>query len=141
MIRVALVENEALVREGLRRVLMLDPELAVAGEARDGIEALELIERLHPQVVLLDMRMPRLDGVGVLEALQKLVGAPPRCRWPSTTDRVSLPVSPCSASHTWAPMPPSRSAARPCAASRSDSVPPFGNAPSATTTMLNFAPH
>ena len=48
----------------------------------------------------------------VASTRSKLVGAPPRCRWPSTTDRVSLPVSPCSASQTCAPMPPSRSAVR-----------------------------
>jgi DNA-binding NarL/FixJ family response regulator len=77
VIRVALVENETLVREGLRRVLMLDPELSVVGEARDGIEALELVQRLRPEVVLLDMRMPRLDGLGVLEALRKVPGSPP----------------------------------------------------------------
>lgn len=77
MIRVALVENEALVREGLRRVLMLDRDLEVVGEARDGIEALELVHRARPQVVLLDVRMPRLDGIGVLEQLRKLPESPP----------------------------------------------------------------
>ena len=77
MIRVALAENETLVREGLRRVLLLDPELQVVGEARDGVEALELVERLRPEVLLLDMRMPRLDGLGVLEALGSKPGAPP----------------------------------------------------------------
>ena len=45
MIRVAIVENEALVREGLRRVLELDPGVRVEGEARDGVEALQLLPR------------------------------------------------------------------------------------------------
>jgi DNA-binding NarL/FixJ family response regulator len=45
VIRVCIVENETLVREGLRRVLELDPELQVAGEARDGVEALELFAK------------------------------------------------------------------------------------------------
>jgi DNA-binding NarL/FixJ family response regulator len=76
VIRVGLVENEALVREGLRRLLMLDGELSVVGEARDGIEALELVRRERPQVLLLDMRMPRLDGVGVLEELRKVPDPP-----------------------------------------------------------------
>jgi len=77
MIRVCVVENETLVREGLRRVLELDPDLEVAGEARDGVEALRLFSSLRPDVALLDIRMPRLDGVGVLEALRSRGDAPP----------------------------------------------------------------
>jgi DNA-binding NarL/FixJ family response regulator len=77
VIRVLVVENETLVREGLRRVLELDRGLSVCGEARDGVEALESIAKLRPDVALLDVRMPRLDGVGVLEALRDREGAPP----------------------------------------------------------------
>jgi DNA-binding NarL/FixJ family response regulator len=77
LIRVCVVENETLVREGLRRVLELDAELTVAGEARDGIEALALFARVRPDVALLDVRMPRLDGIGVLEALRGDPSAPP----------------------------------------------------------------
>jgi DNA-binding NarL/FixJ family response regulator len=77
MIRVCVVENETLVREGLRRVLELHSDLAVVGEARDGVEALELFGRLRPDVALLDVRMPRLDGIGVLEALRGRPDAPP----------------------------------------------------------------
>jgi DNA-binding NarL/FixJ family response regulator len=77
VIRVCVVENEALVREGLRRVLELDEEIEVIGEARDGVEALEVLRKLMPDVALLDMRMPRLDGVGVLEALRSDAAAPP----------------------------------------------------------------
>jgi DNA-binding NarL/FixJ family response regulator len=77
VIRVCLVENETLVREGLRRVLELDDGVAVAGEARDGVEALELLERVRPDVALLDVRMPRLDGIGVLQALRSEAWAPP----------------------------------------------------------------
>jgi DNA-binding NarL/FixJ family response regulator len=77
VIRVCVVENETLVREGLRRVLELDPDLEVAGEARDGVEALQLFSSLRPDVALLDIRMPRLDGVGVLEALRSRDDAPP----------------------------------------------------------------
>ena len=78
MIRVALVENETLVREGLRRVLELDEGVEVAAEARDGIEALDVIGRGTADVVLLDVRMPRLDGIGVLETLRQK-GAGARC--------------------------------------------------------------
>jgi DNA-binding NarL/FixJ family response regulator len=77
LIRVCVVENETLVREGLRRVLELDAELTVAGEARDGVEALELFKSARPDVALLDVRMPRLDGIGVLEALRGDPTAPP----------------------------------------------------------------
>ncbi len=77
MIRVCVVENETLVREGLRRVLELDGGIEVAGEARDGVEALSLLGSVRPDVALLDMRMPRLDGLGVLEALGSQQDAPP----------------------------------------------------------------
>jgi DNA-binding NarL/FixJ family response regulator len=68
-IRVLVVENEAIVRQGLRRLLELEPELDVVGEAKDGDEALERIDALRPDVVLLDLRMPGRDGIGVLAAL------------------------------------------------------------------------
>jgi DNA-binding NarL/FixJ family response regulator len=77
VIRVCVVENETLVRQGLRRVLELDGGIEVAGEARDGVEALGVLAALRPDVALLDMRMPRLDGVGVLEALRARSDAPP----------------------------------------------------------------
>jgi DNA-binding NarL/FixJ family response regulator len=73
-IRVCLVENESLVRQGLRRVLELAPDIAVVGEARDGEEALRVVAETKPDIVLLDVRMPRLDGLGVLRALR---GRPP----------------------------------------------------------------
>jgi DNA-binding NarL/FixJ family response regulator len=69
-LRVVLVENEAIVRRGLKRLLELDADLEVAGEARDGEEALAVIAATRPDVALLDLRMPRLDGIGVLEALR-----------------------------------------------------------------------
>jgi len=77
LIRVVVVENEALVRQGLRRVLELDPELTVVGEARDGEEALQVIRDSRPDVVLLDQRMPMLDGLGVLRALGQRDYFPP----------------------------------------------------------------
>jgi DNA-binding NarL/FixJ family response regulator len=77
MIRVAVVENETLVRQGLLRVLELDLEIEVCGEAADGEAALVLIEAQKPDVVLLDVRMPKLDGIGVLRALQKVSRFPP----------------------------------------------------------------
>ena len=69
MIRVCLVEDQNIVREGLRALLALNPDITVVGEASDGEEALEVIAREKPDVVLLDLRMPRLDGLGVLKAI------------------------------------------------------------------------
>lgn len=86
MIRVLVVENEGLVRQGLRRLLELDRELAVVGEARDGEEALQLIREVAPDVVLLDMRMPKLDGVGVLRELGKRREPIPPCLVLTTFD-------------------------------------------------------
>jgi DNA-binding NarL/FixJ family response regulator len=77
VIRVCIVENEALVREGLRRVLELDPELAVVAEGADAEQALTVVHGSRPDVVLLDMRMPRGGGLRVLEELQRSEDAPP----------------------------------------------------------------
>lgn len=69
MITVALVDDDALVRTGLRLILESDPELDIVGEAEDGRAGLTLIEDTDPDVVLLDIRMPVLDGLGVLDHL------------------------------------------------------------------------
>jgi len=70
MIRVCLVEDQNLVREGLRALLALNKDIEVVGEAADGEEGLEVIAREKPDVVLLDLRMPRLDGLGVLKQIR-----------------------------------------------------------------------
>ena len=75
MIRVLLVDDQTLVRQGIRSLLELSQTVTVVGEAADGEEALVLVSRLEPDVVLLDLRMPKLDGLGVLRALSN--GAPP----------------------------------------------------------------
>ena len=71
MIRVCLVDDHRLVRSGIASLLTLLPDIEVVGEAADGVEALEVIERDTPDVVLLDVRLPRIDGLGVLRALQR----------------------------------------------------------------------
>jgi DNA-binding NarL/FixJ family response regulator len=77
MIRVCLVEDQTIVREGLKSLLALNEDIEVVAEASDGEEALEVIEREKPDVVLLDLRMPKLDGVGVLTKTRELgIGRP-----------------------------------------------------------------
>ena len=72
-IRVLLADDQALVRDGFRSILDREPDLEVVGEAVDGVEALDLCARLHPDVVLMDIRMPRLDG---LDATRRLLARP-----------------------------------------------------------------
>ncbi len=73
-IRILLVDDQRLMREGLRILLELEPDLEIAGEAQDGQAGLEAYEQLQPDVVLMDVRMPGMDGV---EATWRL-----RERWP-----------------------------------------------------------
>jgi DNA-binding NarL/FixJ family response regulator len=63
VIRVLLADDQGLVRAGFRALLDAEPDIDVAGEARDGREAVELTRSLHPDVVLMDIRMPELDGL------------------------------------------------------------------------------
>lgn len=70
MIRVALVDDQTLLRQGLRGLLELPGDLVVTGEASDGDEALVLLRHEPPDVVLLDVRMPRRSGIEVLEVLR-----------------------------------------------------------------------
>lgn len=71
MIRVMLVDDQALFREGLRTLLSIRPDLEVVGEAENGREAVELAAQLHPDVILMDLRMPVLNGVAATRQLQQ----------------------------------------------------------------------
>jgi DNA-binding NarL/FixJ family response regulator len=73
MIRVLLVDDDALVRQGLKLLLAGAPEIEVVGEAADGREVLAAVDRHRPDVVLMDIRMPQLDGI----AATRLVRAQP----------------------------------------------------------------
>jgi DNA-binding NarL/FixJ family response regulator len=65
-IRVALAEDHAMVREGLTRLVREIPNVELVGVAEDGYEAVQLVEMLEPDIILLDITMPRLGGLGVL---------------------------------------------------------------------------
>jgi DNA-binding NarL/FixJ family response regulator len=73
MIRVVVADDQALVRGGFRLILDAQPDIEVVGEAANGHEAIDQAHRLHPDVVLMDIRMPQLDG---LEATRRLMGDP-----------------------------------------------------------------
>jgi len=65
-VRVVIVDDQHLVREGIKALLALSPEVSVIGEADDGIAGLQVIERESPDIVLLDLRMPRMGGLEML---------------------------------------------------------------------------
>jgi len=69
-INIVIADDHCMVREGLKQLLELDGDIKVVGEASDGITCLNLIEKLSPDVVLLDINMPQMNGLKVLELLQ-----------------------------------------------------------------------
>ena len=69
VVRVLLVDDQTLVRQGIRSLLELAPDIAVVAEAEDGMTALAAVREHEPDVVLLDLRMPRHDGIWALEAM------------------------------------------------------------------------
>ncbi|WP_031158764.1 response regulator [Streptosporangium roseum] len=72
MIRVLLADDETMIRAGVRAILAADPEIEVVAEAGDGREAIDLVLSHRPDVVLLDIRMPRMDGLSAVAELRRV---------------------------------------------------------------------
>jgi DNA-binding NarL/FixJ family response regulator len=75
-IRVVLADDHPIVRDGLKKLLVLEEDIAVVGEASDGREVLRVIQETRPDVVVLDLRMPNMDGLAALQAIQQLDSRP-----------------------------------------------------------------
>ena len=75
-IRILIVDDNPILREGLKSVLSPIPIFDIVGEAGDGIEALNLVRKLHPDLVLMDISMPRMDGIAATREIKK--------KWPGT---------------------------------------------------------
>ncbi len=68
-IRILIADDHPIFRDGLRKLLSLEEDFQVIGEAEDGKEAVEMVQKLTPDILLLDLKMPNLSGIGALEAL------------------------------------------------------------------------
>ena len=77
MIRVLLADDQPLVRAGLRTILDEEPDIEVCGEAADGLLAVAAVERDRPDVVLIDVRMPNLNGLEATRRINARARAPP----------------------------------------------------------------
>ncbi|HEV7569932.1 MAG TPA: response regulator transcription factor [Thermoanaerobaculia bacterium] len=77
MIRVFIADDQLLIRQGIRTLLEMDAEIVIAGEAEDGVEAIERVPGADVDVLLLDVRMPKKSGVDVLRELSAIDALPP----------------------------------------------------------------
>jgi len=69
--RIVIAEDHTILREGLKALLSADPEFDVVGEAEDGLEAIRCVENFTPDLVLMDLSMPRMDGLGAIKEIKK----------------------------------------------------------------------
>ena len=71
MINVLVVDDHAIIRKGVRAVLDLVPDIELVGEAENGVQAIELEKRLRPDVILMDLMMPEMDGIAAIKEIKK----------------------------------------------------------------------
>jgi NarL family two-component system response regulator YdfI len=71
MIKILIADDHLIIRQGLRLILETEDDFELVAEASDGVEALDLCKQLNPDVVLMDLRMPKMDGLTAIERLQK----------------------------------------------------------------------
>ena len=76
--RIVIAEDHTILREGLRALLSSDPELEVVGEAEDGQEAIRVVEKFKPGLVLMDLSMPRMNGMDAIQEIKKAVVQRPK---------------------------------------------------------------
>lgn len=69
--RIVIAEDHTILREGLRALLSADPDLEVVGEAGDGRDAIRCVEKLNPDLILMDLSMPRMDGIPAIREIKK----------------------------------------------------------------------
>jgi DNA-binding NarL/FixJ family response regulator len=69
--RIVIAEDHTILREGLRMLLSSNPDLEVVGEARDGLEAIRSVDSHKPDMILMDLSMPRMNGVGAIQEIKK----------------------------------------------------------------------
>ncbi|MEO7398496.1 MAG: response regulator transcription factor [Ilumatobacteraceae bacterium] len=87
MIRVLIVDDQAMVRAGFRMIVQAERDITVVGEAADGVEALEVSSRCNPHVILMDVRMPRMDGIeAAAQILARRTDGAPRVLMLTTFD-------------------------------------------------------
>jgi NarL family two-component system response regulator LiaR len=70
-LRILIADDHAVVREGLAAIITVQPDMELAGQAGDGVDAVELAQALGPDVILLDLVMPRLDGLAAIQAIKQ----------------------------------------------------------------------
>jgi DNA-binding NarL/FixJ family response regulator len=71
--RIVIAEDHTILRDGLRALLVSDPEFDVVGEAGDGLEAIKAVQRLKPDLVIMDLSMPKMNGIGAIKEIKRAV--------------------------------------------------------------------